>query len=75
MGVTEGVYPDGCFGPLVYHVAPLALKFLSGYVIGGHSLREGAGSGELFQEICNIVSVQIKGYFGILMGQVVVCAG
>ena len=33
------------------------------------------GSGELFQEICNIVSVQIKGYFGILMGQVVVCAG
>ena len=39
------------------------------------SLREGAGSGELFQEICNIVSVQIEGYFGILMGQVVACAG
>ena len=29
----------------------------------------------LFQEICNIVSIQIEGYFGILMGQVVVYAG
>ena len=29
----------------------------------------------LFQEICNIVSVQIKGYFGILVGQIIACAG
>ena len=38
----------------------------------GYSLKLGVN---LFQEICNIVSVQIKGYFGILMGQVVACAG
>ena len=38
----------------------------------GYSLKLGVN---LFQEICNIVSVQIEGYFGILMGQVVVCAG
>ena len=29
---AEGVSFVGCFGPLVYHAAPLALKFLSGYV-------------------------------------------
>ena len=38
----------------------------------GYSLKLGVN---LFQEICNIVSVQIKGYCGILMGQVVACAG
>ena len=33
MGVTEGVYPDGCSMPMVYQAAPLALKFLSVYVL------------------------------------------
>ena len=52
---AEGVSFVGCCGPLVYHAAPLALKFLSGYVPSGDtpsvslslasSLREGAGNG------------------------------
>ena len=32
---AEGVSFDGCAGPLVYHAAPLALKFLSSYVHRG----------------------------------------
>ena len=33
--LSEGVSFVGCFGPLVYHAAPLALKFLSGCVHRG----------------------------------------
>ena len=175
MGVTEGVYPDGCSGPMVYTPTHINSEIFERLRSSGDtpsvslsldsSLREGAGSGcwgafhstgylrnrkvsgdfhrpyggrvpfivplgnrggagdfhrpyggrvpfiappgdsnvagdfhrpyegsdfftfhrsseyslklgvNLFQEICNIVSVQIKGYFGILVGQIIACAG